>query len=81
MKKPRRQFEDFPLASLDTLCVKCDGRPSKGFMKRSAQELNIDEKEPNSGKVQQYGLLIKHTMISRLNLDFHIFHVNNLQVH
>ena len=66
MKKPRRQFEDFPLASLDTLYVKCDGRPSKDFMKRSAQILNIEEKEPDPGKVQQHGLLIKHTMISRL---------------
>ena len=76
MKKPRRQFEDFPFASL--FYVKCDGRPSKGFIKRSAQILNIEEKEPNSGKVQQHGLLIKHTMISRLNLDFHTFHVNDL---
>ena len=75
MKKPRRLFEDFPLASLDTLYVKCD------FMKRWAQTLNIEEKEPDPGKVQQHGLLIKHTMISRLNLDFHIFNVNDLQAH
>ena len=81
MKKLRRQFEDFPFASLDTLYVKCDGRLSKDFTKRSAQMLNIEEKEPDPGKVQQHGLLTKHTMIFRLNLDFHIFHVNNLQVH
>ena len=77
MKKPRGQFEDFPLASLDTLYVKCDGRPSKDFMKCSAQILNIEEKEPDPGKVRQHELLIKHTMISWLNLDFHTFHVNN----
>ena len=59
MKKPRRQFEDFPLASLDTLYVKLDRGPSKDFMKRSAQTLNIEEKEPDTEKVQQHGLLIK----------------------
>ena len=53
---------------------------SKDFMKRSAQTLNIEDKEPDPRNVQQHGLLIKHTMISRLNLDFFIFHVNNLQV-
>ena len=51
MKKPReRRFEDFPLAILNTLYVKCDRGPSKDFMKRSAQTLNIEEKEPDPGK-------------------------------
>ena len=54
---------------------------SKDFMKRSALALNIEEKVLDPGKVQQHGLLIKQTTISRSNLKFHMFHVNNLQVH
>lgn len=44
-KRPRKQFEDFQLASLDSLYIKCNGRPSKDLMKRTAQTLNMEEIE------------------------------------
>ncbi|KAK3709229.1 hypothetical protein QZH41_015443, partial [Actinostola sp. cb2023] len=44
-KKPRKQYRDYQMASLDSLYMTTKGRPTSTLMKRTAETLEMEEKE------------------------------------